>query len=120
MNQSELWHDTILDAVGAAVQAAGGVKRVAANLWPTLGDTAAQRLRSCLNPDHAQKLCPLELEAIVRMAATHGDYSIPRFVAMSAQGEFSALSPDEAKRRAKQARIKSLMSELAQLTASDE
>jgi hypothetical protein len=52
--QQDLWHDTIFDALGAAVQAAGGAKKVAAKLWPALDTTSANaRLRAGLNPDHA-------------------------------------------------------------------
>lgn len=120
MNQSDLWHDTILDAIGAAVQASGGIKRVSAQLWPTLGDTAAQRLRCCLNADHAQKLCPLELDTIVRLAAAVGDYSIPKFVALAAHGQFEALSADEAKKRERKARIAYHMGEAQRLMSEAE
>ena len=80
--QQVLWHDTILDALGSAVQAAGGVKRVAAALWPAADtDTASARLRSGLNPEHAQKICPHELVALVRLAKEQGDHSIMNFLA---------------------------------------
>jgi hypothetical protein len=82
MHQPALFHDSIFDALGTAVQAAGGVKRVAAALWPTLATEAAcARLRGALNPEHAQKLCPLELVAIGRLARVAGDSSVMRYLA---------------------------------------
>ena len=80
-DQQLLWHDSVLDALGSAVQAAGGMKRVASEVWPSLGpDIGAARLRSCLNPDHAQKLCPLELVTIARIAREHGDHSVMNYL----------------------------------------
>lgn len=71
MNQNVLWHDTIYDALGADISAAGGFKVVAGKLWPTESpSTAATKLRNAINPDQAQKLCPEEVLAIKRLAKT--------------------------------------------------
>lgn len=82
MDQKALFHDSIYDAIGAAVQAAGGIKKVASALWPTLsGEIAAARLRSGLNPEHAQKLCPTEVLHIARLARQAGDHSLMNYLA---------------------------------------
>ena len=82
MHQPALFHDSIFDALGTAVQAAGGVKKVSAALWPTLDTASATaRLRGALNPDHAQKLCPLELMSIARLAKAAGDHSVMQYLA---------------------------------------
>jgi hypothetical protein len=82
MHQPALFHDSIFDALGTAVQAAGGVKKVSAALWPTLDTASATaRLRGALNPDHAQKLCPLEVLAIGRLAKAAGEHSVMRYLA---------------------------------------
>lgn len=73
MNQSALFHDTIYDAIGADIAAAGGFKVVAGKLWPAEGTvTAAAKLRNSINPDQPHKLCPDEVLAIKRLAREAG------------------------------------------------
>lgn len=116
MQQEQLWHDTIFDALGAAVQAAGGVKKVAGSLWPTLDSTSAQaRLRAGLNPDHAQKLCLQEKMMIQRLAKDAGDNSVMEFEARHLGYEVVALSSGETKKRARRARKLALLEELKRL-----
>lgn len=116
MIQSELWHDTILDAIGAAVQAAGGFKKVGAKLWPTLdGASAASKLRSALSPDCAQKLCPLELAMLGTLARECGDTSIMDFLARYWGFEVTPLSPAEAKKLAKKKLRLELLEQLKRL-----
>lgn len=118
MQQAALWHDSILDAVGAAVQAAGGHKSVAAKLWPATDLTsAAARLRASLNPDHAQKLCPEELLLVARLAKDAGDNSIMNFMARELGYQVEALSPAETKKRGVRARKLALLDELRRLEA---
>ena len=116
MDQPALFHDTILDALGAAVLAIGGVKKVAPLLWPNEDQaTVVSRLRNALNPEHQQKLCPMELLRLARLAAAIGDFAIPHYIALELGCEFKSLSPVEAKKRAKKARRKALLDELARL-----
>lgn len=73
MNQSALFHDSVYDALGSDIAAAGGFKVVAGKLWPTEGTaTASAKLRNCINPDQAHKLCPDEVLAIKRLAKEAG------------------------------------------------
>lgn len=114
--QQELWHDTIFDALGAAVQAAGGAKKVAGKLWPALDSTSATaRLRGCLNPEHAQKLCPEEFVMLVKLAKDSGDNSVMEYLACELGYELKPLSPVEAKKRAKRVRRLALLEELKRL-----
>lgn len=114
--QQDLWHDTIFDALGAAVQAAGGAKKVAARLWPALDSTSANaRLRAGLNPDHAQKLCMLEVLMILRLAMEAGDASVMEYLARELGCELKVLSPVEAKKRARRVRRLALLDELKRL-----
>lgn len=114
--QQELWHDTIFDALGAAVQAAGGAKKVAGKLWPALDSTSANaRLRCGLNPDHAQKLCLQEVLLILRMAKDSGDTSVMDFLARELGFEIKPLSPAESKKRARRVRRLALLEELKRL-----
>lgn len=69
MNQSALFHDTVYDALGADIAAAGGFKTVAGKLWPTdSGSAATAKLRNALNPEQPHKLCPDEVLAIKKLA----------------------------------------------------
>lgn len=116
MEQSGLWNDSILDAIGSAVQAAGGTKRVAGKLWPTLDHTSATaRLRCCLNADHAQKLDPDELLAIARLGREAGADCVMQFLARELGYELKPLTQAEAKKRAKRVRRLALLDELKRL-----
>jgi hypothetical protein len=73
VNQSALFHDTIYDAIGADIAAAGGFKVVAGKLWPSeASTTAATKLRNSINIDQPHKLCPDEVLAIKKLAYEHG------------------------------------------------
>jgi hypothetical protein len=114
--QHQLWHDTIFDALGSAVQVSGGVKKVSAKLWPALTtDAATIRLRSCLNPDHPQKLCPEELLLVLRLAKEAGDNSVMTFLARSLGYEIIPLTPVETEKRAKRAKKLELLEQLKRL-----
>lgn len=116
MQQSTLWFDTLLDAAGCAVQAAGGMKKVATKLWPTLDATsAAARLRGALNPEHQQKLSVEELSMIIDLAKDAGDHSVMKYLAREHGYEVRPLAPEEAKRQERRVRRLALLSELAQL-----
>jgi hypothetical protein len=116
MHQADMWHDTIFDALGAAVQAAGGPKKVSGKLWPSLDSTSATaRLRACMNPEHAQKLCLDEFLMIQRLARDAGDTSLMQFQARELGCRLEVLSPVEAKKQAKRARRLALLEELKRL-----
>jgi hypothetical protein len=116
MHQNALWPDTIYDALGAAADAAGGKKRAANKMWPTLSaDIAAARLRGSLNVDHAQKLDPDEFVALMRLGKEHGNHSVMEWLARDLGYEVKPLSPVEAKKRAKRVRRLALLDELKRL-----
>ncbi len=56
MTQEDLWHDTLEDALRAIVDALGGPKRVAGQMWPSKTTADAQRrLLHCLDSEREQK-----------------------------------------------------------------
>jgi selenocysteine lyase/cysteine desulfurase len=82
MNQKALFHETIFDALGADILAAGGYKTVAAALWPSEGITSASnKLRNAVNPEQAQKLCPEEVLQIKRLAQECGSSATVQYEA---------------------------------------
>lgn len=77
MQQEPLFCEDLNEALRATVQAMGGPKKVAYELWPTLGvEGAASRMRDCLNPDRRQELDPLDLLALMKMARSHGVHTL--------------------------------------------
>lgn len=120
MEQSDLWDETIFDALGGAVQAAGGTKRVAAKLWPTLDPTtAASRLRGALNTEHVQKLDPDEFVAIGAIGKEAGTHRVMEFLARAWGYEVRPLAPEETKKAATRARRLALLDELKRLEDSE-
>lgn len=117
--QVPLWHDSIEDAIGTAVQALGGAKQVAAILWPALAqakpETAYTRLKHSLNPEKAEKLSPDEVLLIAREAAAIGMHCVMEYFAREAGYELKALAPADAKKRARRARKLALLEELKRL-----
>lgn len=71
MNQTALFHETIYDALGADIAAAGGFKVVAGKLWPAepRGDA---KLRNMLNQDQPHTPCPEVVLRIKQLAREAG------------------------------------------------
>jgi hypothetical protein len=114
--QIALFHDSVYAALQTAINAIGGSKRVAAELWPTLSpDVAYNRLRHALQEDRPEKLAPNEVLHIARRAAAVGCHAIVDYIGQECAYEIRPLDPDEAKKRAKKARKAALLAELAQL-----
>lgn len=96
MQQNQLFHDSIFDAIGADVAACGGIKKVACALWPTLEPSiASARLRGALNPEHAQKLCPEEVIAIKRLAREQGSTATIDYEARELSYQVTWIEPDD-------------------------
>jgi hypothetical protein len=82
MNRRALFHETIFDALGTDIAAAGGFKEVSGKLWPAEGvNSAAAKLRNAINPDQPHKLSPDEVLQIKRLAAEAGSYATIQFEA---------------------------------------
>jgi hypothetical protein len=121
VEQVRLWHDSWEDAVGTAVQAAGGTKKVAELLWPTLKpETAYTRLKHCLDPDKADKLSLGEFFMIARLARAAGEHSIARYFGHDAGYEFKPIADAENEKRVRKAKIQFHLTEAARLSQEDE
>lgn len=76
-----LFLEDVFDALRAAVQAAGGAKVVAGNLWPHKPiDQAKRELLDALNRDNVRKLCVEEVMAILRMAREVGYHGAKHWI----------------------------------------
>lgn len=94
--QTQLWHDTIYDAIGADIASAGGFKVVAGKLWPnTDPTTGATKLRNAVNPEQAQKLCPEEIMAIKSLAKSAGSHATVTYEARLLSYEVNWITPED-------------------------
>lgn len=94
--QAALFHDTIFDAIGADIAAAGGFKVVAGKLWPAENPTtAATKLRNAINPDQAQKLCPQEVLQIKRFAREVGSFATINYEAQQLGYSVTWIDPED-------------------------
>jgi len=96
MKQGILFHDSVADAIGADIAAAGGFKTVAGRLWPS-ETNATQKLRNCLNADQPHKLSPEEVLQIKRLAHECGSTATVDFEAQQLGYQITWICPaDEA------------------------
>lgn len=104
--QTSLFFETIHDALGADIAAAGGFKVVAGKLWPTDSpSTATAKLRNSLNPEQPHKLCPDEVLAIKRLAHEAGSTATVDYEAAQLGYQITWVDPrDEAEDLRRQTR----------------
>lgn len=94
--QCVLWHDSFADAIGSAIDAAGGMKRVATTLWPGVdATTAAARLRACLNDDQPHKLDSQEIVHIARLARAAGNHSVMHYLGTELGYLINPIEPED-------------------------
>lgn len=91
--------ETLNDAIRAAIDAAGGPKRVGSVLWSELGaEAAGNRLRDCLNPTRRERLSPEQLALVRRMARDAGCHVLASFEAKeSGYARPVPIAPDDEK-----------------------
>lgn len=115
--QVPLWHDSIEDAVGTAVQALGGAKKVAEVLWPALKpETAYSRLKHSLDPDKPEKLSLGELLMIARMARARGEHSIAQYFGRDVGYEVMPLNNEEIEKKVRREKMRWHLAEVARLS----
>ncbi len=96
MNQRALFHDTVYDAIGADIAAAGGFKTVAGKLWPAESPASATaKLRNAINPEQQQKLCPEEVMQIKRLAFEAGSTATIQYEAQQLGYTVTWIEPED-------------------------
>jgi len=96
MKQRALFHDSIFDAIGADIAAAGGFKVVASKLWPSKDMTvAANVLRNAINPDQAQKLDVEEVLRIKQLAKEHDSFATVSYEAQQLHFQVTWIEPED-------------------------
>ncbi|URF05462.1 hypothetical protein [Cupriavidus campinensis] len=80
--QEKLFYESVYEAIGEVVRAAGGTKKVGAMLWPEKSaDAAGAMLKDCLNPDRREKLDPEQVAFIRRLGRQIGCHALMNFEA---------------------------------------
>jgi hypothetical protein len=88
MTQTDLWHDSLSDAVRALCmglkdsKGRTGMKAIGSMLWPSLpADNAGKKLNNCLDPDRAEKLGLDEVDLLMGMGREQGLHVVPGYFA---------------------------------------
>lgn len=88
------FHESVNDAMQAAVMALGGYKKVGPMLRPELSiEHAAQWLRDCLNVDRREKLGPEQVLLLLRTARAAGYHAAMDFIAFDAGYKATPIDP---------------------------
>lgn len=79
--QPQLFYEDVFEVAKAAVQAAGGAKKVAGVLWPSKPTAQAHKeLLDCLNRESVRKLCIEEFMAILKLAREVGFHQAKHWI----------------------------------------
>lgn len=93
------FHETVNDALSAAVAALGGFKKVGPMLRPELPiDQAAGWLRDCLNPARREKLSPEQFLMVLRLARKSSYHGVMNFVAFDTGYKATPVDADDQER----------------------
>lgn len=89
IRSEQLFYDNVEDALCASIQALGGAKQVASDLWPDKPvEEARNLLLNCINPGRKEKLDYTQLMWVFRQAKRAG--FVAGFVWFSRACEFEA------------------------------
>lgn len=90
------FHETINDALQAAVMALGGYKKVGSTMRPDLPmEQAAGWLRDCLNPGRREKLSPEQVIYILRAACAAGYHAAMNYLAFDTGYKATPVDPQD-------------------------
>ena len=119
--QLALYHETPEDAARALGEAyvstkGRGIKALAARLRPTLPEDKAHRwFLACVNDERLEKFSGSDWLTMWKIGQEQGVHTIANHFNVESGYEYRVLSGDEAKKRARKARRKALLAELASM-----
>jgi hypothetical protein len=92
--QTNLFHESLSDALKDVIMQAGGTKSVGSKLWPEIAPDAAHRkLLDCLNENRAEKLSPDQVLFLLRLGREVGCHAAINY--LTAESGYSQPSPIE-------------------------
>lgn len=88
-------YDDLNDALKGAIKALGGFKAVGQLLWPEIekAETAAQKLRDCVNADRRERLTPEQFVMILRLARDKNFHASMDYVAQQIGYKATPVNP---------------------------
>jgi hypothetical protein len=93
------FHESVNDALVAAITALGGFKKVGPMLRPELPiDQAAGWLRDCVNPGRREKLSPEQFLMVLRQARKNNYHGVMNFVAFDTGYKAAPIDADDQER----------------------
>lgn len=97
--QSELFHESLSDALKELIQQSGGSKAVACKLWPEkTPDSAHRTLLDCLNENRSEKLSPEQVLFLLKLGRESGCHSAINYLTReSGYSDPSPIEPEDEK-----------------------
>jgi hypothetical protein len=97
VQQNKLFFDTVYDAIGSDILAAGGYKHVAGKLWPNMKPISSYaRLKACLEEHKDEKLDPEEVHAVAKMAkAKVGSSAYLQYTGQECDCRYEDIEPED-------------------------
>lgn len=109
MQQENLWHDTIYDALRDLITALGGPKKVGYMLRPSIPVSDSQRwLLHCLDPERNEKLSPDDVLFLMAEGRKAGCHVLAQFYAQHCFYEFTVTNPKSREQALQEAFIESV------------
>jgi hypothetical protein len=79
--QTELFYESVEQALDAAIMACGGRKKIASEMWPDKPQRDAHNLMdACLNPERREKFAPYQVLFILRRAREAGFHDAKHYL----------------------------------------
>lgn len=94
MQQADLFHERIEEAMEEVIRAIGGRKAFAVELWPDKAPRDAHNLiDACLNPDRREKFSPSQILLIAKRGASVGCHALLYFMARECGYDVTPINP---------------------------
>lgn len=96
MEQVNLFHESVGEAIKATVAQLGGSKSIASVLWPEKPvDEATRLLLDCLNPDRPARLDPDRLILVLKLARAKGIHTAMTWIATDIGYSVQPVEPED-------------------------
>lgn len=96
MLQDALFHESVLDALRAIVERAGGAKAVGCRLRPSKApDEAGRWVMDCLNPNRSERFPPEDILHLLRIGHEIGYHGAMAYIAQEAGYKCEPVEPQD-------------------------
>lgn len=93
--QDFLFYESVEQAIDAVVNACGGRKKFACEMWPDKPQRDAHNLLdACLNPERREKFSPAQMLYIMKRGKDAGCHAVARYMGLETGYEFTPITPE--------------------------